>query len=142
MIEPVSMNAEDETTRLGTELELVAGFDLRPLLEHFGSRVDVIRDSSEGDTRTAWLDLALENDTVDEAVAHYVAIVDEMLAPVRALWDACADRCLNTGVRSGRHPSAMPLELHARTVAGAARIGVRLVFTIYALDDRAAQASE
>jgi hypothetical protein len=128
------MNGPDETTRLGTELEIVADFDLRLLLEHFGSRVEVLRDSSEGATRTVWLDLTLENDTVDEAVAHYVAIVDEMPAAVRNLWNACADRCLNTGVQSGRHPHATPLELRAGTVAGAARIGVRLVFTIYAVE--------
>ena len=131
------MNAQHETTRLGTELELIADFDPQVLLDHFGARVGVLRHSSDGDTRTLWLDLALDNDTVGEAVAHYVAMVDEMPAHVRDLWGSCKDRCLNTGVQSGRHPVATYLELGAGTVAGAARIGVRLVFTVYALDDKA-----
>ncbi|MFM7449341.1 MAG: hypothetical protein ACKO24_12185, partial [Leptolyngbyaceae cyanobacterium] len=124
----------EETRRLGTELELVASFDLSPLLEHFGSRVAVIRDSQEGEIRTAWLDLGLQNDTLDEAVGHWVSMVEEMSDSLRRLWNACADRCLNTGVQSGRKPHAVPLELCAETMAGAARVRVRVVFTVYALD--------
>lgn len=128
------MTSERETLRLSTELELVAEFDLLPLLNHFGSRVEVMRNSSEGVTRTAWLDLCLDNENLDQAVAHYVTMIEEMPEPLRALWNACTDRCLNTGIQSGRQPHATKLELLQATVSGAARIGVRLVFTVYALD--------
>jgi hypothetical protein len=130
----------EETTLLATELELVSDGDLGPLLAHFGSNADVLRDTMEGQTRTVWLELPqrwLEPSSpgdIDEAHATYVSAVEALSPELRAIWDACSDRCLHTGIQSGRAPHATHLRVSAQTLAGTVRIAVRLELTVYALD--------
>lgn len=123
-----------ETALLPTELEIVAPFDLSPFVQHFGARVLILRDSMEDGLRTLWLDLVPARKTLDDAVAQWIAMVEEMPASLRTLWSSCTDRCLNTGIQSGRRPHATYLDIRETTVAGAARISVRLNFSVYALD--------
>ncbi len=128
------MSNGEPTTLLTTELELVAPFDLSPLLAHLGSRASPLRNSVDGAVHTLWLEPDPEPRDLDAAIDHWVTIVDALPAHLRSLWDACTDRCLNTGIQSGFSPHASRLAVSEGSVKGAARIAVRLVFTVYAAD--------
>ena len=122
------------TCRLGTELEVVADFDLTPLLSHIGSRVAVLRNSVDDGRHTLWLELDPGETDLDDAVQRYVAMIEAMPSDLRSLWDASVDRCLNTGIQSGWRPHAYPIRLSAESIAQAARISIRHQFTVYAAD--------
>ena len=124
--------AFDETDRLGTELEVVADFDLTPLLEHLGARVAVLRNSLDSGRHTLWLELVPTEKDLEEAVGRYAAMVDALPQPLRHLWNASLDRCLNTGIQAGRRPPSFVLELSPATMALEAAIATRHRFTVYA----------
>lgn len=128
------MTESEPTTLLPTELELVAPFELAPLLAYFGSRVFALRNSVDGSDRTVWLELTSEPHDLDVSIKHWIRIVDAMPADLRAIWNACTDRCLNTGIQSGFRPHASHFSISPDAVSGAARISVRLVFSVYSPD--------
>jgi hypothetical protein len=127
------MTQGDPTTLLATELELVAPFDLQPLLAHFAASVSVLRNSVEDAVRTLWLGLEVESHDLDAAIEHWIALVDSLPPDLRARWDACSDRCLNTGIQGGTTPHAACFAVSEHAVSGLSRISVRLVFSVYAL---------
>jgi hypothetical protein len=122
------------TSRLGTELEIVADFDLTPLLERLQPHVEVLRNSVDDGRHTLWVELEPTESDIDDAVERYVGMIEALSPPLRALWDTSTDRCLNTGVQAGWTPHAFPVRLSAGSIARAARISVRHQFTIYAAD--------
>ena len=87
----------DEWARLGTELEVVADFDLTPLFEELGARVAVLRNSVDSGRHTLWLQLHPTEEDLDEAVRRYAAMIEALPQQVRHLWNTSLDRCLNTG---------------------------------------------
>jgi hypothetical protein len=126
------MVGSDETLRLGTELEVVADFDLAPLLGEFGARVGVIRNSVDSGRHTLWVQLNPTETDLDDAVRRYAEMVEGLSAEVRHLWDTSLDRSLNTGIQAGQSPHAYVLELSAASMSLEARISVRHQFTVYA----------
>ena len=60
----------DETRRLGTELEVVADFDLTPLLEELGSRVAVVRNSVDSGRHTLWVQHSSTEKDLDDAIGR------------------------------------------------------------------------
>jgi hypothetical protein len=122
----------DETSRLGTELEVVADFDLTPLAARWAGQTSEVRNSVDDGRHTLWLQLAPTEETLSEAVARYVAMVEALPEDLRGLWDRAVDRCLNTGVQAGFTPSSLVLELTAKSMADEARVSLRHEFTVYA----------
>ncbi len=130
------MTSFDETHRLGTELEVVADFDLTPLLEHLGSRVAVIRNSVDAGRHTLWLQHVPTEGNLDDAVRRYATMIEALPAQARDLWNNSVDRCLNTGVQGGLTPPSYALELSSSLMALEVRIGARHQFTVYAVNPR------
>ncbi|HTA21195.1 MAG TPA: hypothetical protein VK989_18010 [Polyangia bacterium] len=121
----------DETARLGTELEVVAHFDLTPLLEQFGARVAVLRSSVDAGRHTLWLELDPTETDLDDAVRRYAAMIEALPEDVRRLWDTSLDRCLNTGIQAGRGPNGFALALSSASMSLEAAISTRHQFTVY-----------
>jgi hypothetical protein len=124
-----------ETRRLGTELEIVADFDLTPILEQLRSYVAVLRNSVDDGLHTLWLELDPTESDLDDAVRRYVAMIEALPSGERSLWDKSVDRCLNTGIQAGVKPHAYAIRLSADSIVQAARISVRHQFTVYAAHD-------
>jgi hypothetical protein len=124
----------DETRRLGTELEVVADFDLTPLLEQLGSRVAVIRNSVDSGRHTLWFQHVPTEKDLDDAVRRYAVMIEALPDQVRDLWNNSFDRCLNTGVQGGLHPPSYALELSSSAMALEVRIAARHRFTVYAVN--------
>jgi hypothetical protein len=122
----------DETSRLGTELEVVADFDLTPLLQEFHAQVDIVRNSVDSGRHTLWLQLVPTEFDLEDAVRRYVAMIETLPEKARQLWDTSLDRCLNTGIQAGWSPHEYILDLSAAAMALEARISLRHQFTVYA----------
>jgi hypothetical protein len=61
-----------EATRfLNVDFELVATFDLTPLLEHFNSMTFTLRDSMDHRRRTVWMELEPDPNDTDDAILRY-----------------------------------------------------------------------
>ena len=97
----------DSVTRfLNIDLELVATFDLAPLLEYFNQTLFKLRDSVDEGRRTVWMELYADPKDMDDAILRYAMLVESLPKEIRRLWDKCEDRCLNVGIQSGRAPHA------------------------------------
>ncbi len=121
----------DETARLGTELEVVADFDLTPLLEQLGAQVAVLRSSVDAGRHTLWLELDPTETDLDDAVRRYATMIEALPEDVRHLWNTSLDRCLNTGIQAGRSPNGFALELSSASMCLETGISTRHQFTIY-----------
>ena len=122
----------DEAHCLEAELELVGRGNLQPLLEHMGSAVNPLRNSIDDGVHTLWLELIPSGSTLDGAIARYAAVFDALPSNLRAVWDSCADRCVNVGLQSGFRPHAFALTASRESIAMLERLGLRLQITLYA----------
>lgn len=130
--EQVGRSPDADATRfLNLDLELVAAFDLAPLLEHFSPATFTLRDSVDGGRRTVWLELDADPGDTDEAILRYAMLVESLPSGIRRLWDECEDRCLNVGIQSGRAPQASAFRISTDAIAKLVAIAARLEITVY-----------
>lgn len=128
------MKSVRDTHLLGAELELVAPYDLEPLLAHIRSSVGIVRNSVDEGVHTLWLELVPTEKTLDEAMHRYVALVQGLPPALRDLWDRAIARCVNVGVDVGLGPHAFHVNASNAALAQAARVDMGLVVTVYAPD--------
>jgi hypothetical protein len=119
---------------LNVDLELVATFDLAPLLEQFASATFTLRDSVEDGRRTVWLELEVDPKDPDDAIFRYAMLVESLPSHIRRLWDESEDRCLNVGIESGLTPHAGAFPISTEAIAKLAAIAARLEITLYSAD--------
>lgn len=126
---------DSEATRfLNVDLELVATFDLAPLLEHFNPTTFTLRDSVDDGRRTVWLELGADPKDTDGAILRYAMLVESLPSDIRQLWDECEDRCLNVGIQSGLTPHASAFRISPDAIAKLGTIAARLEITVYSID--------
>jgi hypothetical protein len=112
------MSMWNETLRLGTELEVVADFELTALLERFRPQDAVLRSSDDAGRHTLWLELDPTETDLDEAVQRDVAMIEALPGDLRSLWNTTVDRCLNTGIQAdGRRTRTLFDSLPSRSRA-------------------------
>ena len=126
-----------ETQFLNVDLELVTRVDLSPLLAHWRDTLILLRDSTDAGCRTIWAELRETPRDANSAIDELTRNVKDLPGPLRALWDACDDRCFNVGVQAGRAPHATAFPISAQTIAALTAIAARLEFTVYGIDDAA-----
>lgn len=128
------MSDSDATRFLNVDLELVATFDLAPLIEYFNLTTFTLRDSMDEGRRTVWMELSGDPKDTDDAILRYAMLVESMRSDIRQLWDECADRCLNVGIQSGLFPHASAFRISTAALAKLVAIAARLEITVYSLD--------
>jgi hypothetical protein len=117
---------------LNVDLEVVATVDLDPLVHHLAGAAFVLRDENDHRRRLLWIELEEHTDsTVDGTLRRFIELLSTLPPPLRALWDACDDRCLNIGIQSGQTPHCIGYRVDAATVAGLAAISTTLEITVY-----------
>ena len=132
----------DSVTRfLNIDLELVATFDLAPLLEYFNQTVFKLRDSVDQGRRTVWMELYADPKDMDDAILRYAMLVESLPKEIRRLWDKCEDRCLNVGIQSGRAPHASAFRISTGAIEKLVAIGARLEITVYSADGKKSERS-
>lgn len=126
------MLSESDATRfLNVDLELIATFDLAPLLECFRPTTFILRDSLDEGRRTVWMELDAGPADIDDAILRYAALIESLPGDARRLWDACEDRCLNVGIQSAPAPYASAFRISPGGIAKLAAIGARVEITVY-----------
>lgn len=130
----LTMPDSEATAFLNVDLELVATFDLAPLLEHFNPTTFTLRDSVDDGRRTVWMELAADPKDTDDAILRYAMLVESLPSDIRRLWDGCEDRCLNVGIQSGLTPHASTFGISTDAIAKLVAIAARLEITVYSAD--------
>jgi hypothetical protein len=126
---------DSEATRfLNVDLELVATFDLAPLVERFDSTIFTLRDSVDEGRRTVWMELHADPKDTNDAILRYAMLVESLPSDIRQLWDECEDRCLNVGIQSGLTPHASAFRISLDAIAKLGAITARLEITVYSVD--------
>jgi hypothetical protein len=126
---------DSETTRfLNVDLELVATFDLTPLLVRLNATTFTLRDSMADGRRTVWMELAADPKETDDAILRYATLVESLPSKIRRLWDKCEDRCLNIGIQRGVTPHASAFPISTAALAKLVAIAARLVITVYSVE--------
>jgi hypothetical protein len=128
------MTGSEATRFLNVDLEVVATFDMTPLLEHFNSTTFTLRDSVDDGQRTVWMELAPDPKDTDDAIVRYAILVESLPSDIRRLWDECDDRCLNVGIQSGLSPHASAFQISTDAIAKLVAISARLEITVYSAD--------
>ncbi|HEX6313304.1 MAG TPA: hypothetical protein VFZ73_00530 [Gemmatimonadaceae bacterium] len=128
-----------ETQFLNVDLELVTTVDPSPLLAHWRDTLVLLRDSTDAGRRTIWAELPGTPRDVNSAIDELARHVEDLPGRLRALWDACDDRCFNVGVQAGRAPQATAFPISAHTIAALTAIAARIEFTVYGIDDAASR---
>ena len=132
----------DSITRfLNVDLELVATFDLAPLLEYFNPATFTLRDSVDEGRRTVWMELYAGPKDPDDAILRYAMLVESLPSDIRRLWDECEGRCLNVGIQSGLAPHASAFRISTAAIAKLVAITVRLEITVYGADGKKSKRS-
>jgi hypothetical protein len=131
----MDLTMPDSVTQfLNVDLELVATFDLTPLLEHFNPTTFTLRDSVDDGQRTVWMELDTDPKDTDDAILRYAMLVESLPSDIRRLWDECEDRCLNVGIQSGLTPHASAFRISTDAIAKLVAIAARLEITVYSAD--------
>lgn len=134
LVMDLTMPDSEATRFLNVDLELVATFDLTPLLEHFNRTTFTLRDSVDDGRRTVWMELDADPKDTDDALLRYAMLVESLPSDIRGLWDECEDRCLNVGIQSGLAPHASAFRISTAALAKLVAIAARLVITVYSVD--------
>jgi len=123
--------ASEGTHFLNVDLELVTDGVLEPLVKHWSAEVAVLRNSAEAGSRTAWLELNDQYESPERVLVEFLNLIDALPGKLRAVWDACTDRCFNIGIQAGveSHASAFPIS--SGTLGRIAAVGARLELTVY-----------
>ena len=125
----------DSITRfLNVDLELVATFDLAPLLEYFNPTTLTLRDSVDEQRRTVWMELYADPKDTEDAILRYAMLVESLPSDILRLWNECEDRCLNVGIQSGVAPHASAFRISTAAIAKLVAIAARLEITVYGAD--------
>ena len=118
-----------EPTRfLNVDLDLRSSQDLTPLLDTLQPHAHTIHD----EPGLTSLELNEHAADVESTLLVFVAAIEALPAPARALWDRCEERAFDVGIEGGLTPHSTTFPVTASTLEKLARLGATLRFTIYA----------
>lgn len=119
------------TEFLNVDLDIYAQYDLQPLVSSFGKRVVVLHAGRERSSYVAHLELAAIAKSADSTIRRFCALIQALPKAERRLWNRAKRRDFSIGVQAGEQPNSADFAVEATTVQGAARLGARIVFTVY-----------
>ncbi|HUR19379.1 MAG TPA: hypothetical protein VMZ90_01135 [Vicinamibacterales bacterium] len=129
---PSARPADSATTQfLNVDLDLRSRSSLEPLVKAFGRKILVLHCGREGREYGAHLELGLSYDNPDLLLRRFVALVEALPRPARALWNRARVREFNIGIQSATKPQSFDLHLKDATVRAVARVNARIGMTVY-----------
>ena len=112
------------------DLMLKAPEDISPLVAQFGDKVMVLNAGASTARNQAILEVH-HNGGPDAAINAFCDLVDSLPGEARALWMRCTERTLDIGFNAGLEPWPYQSVLDASTIERVARVGAKLMITIY-----------
>jgi hypothetical protein len=128
---------EAEAAFLNVDLDVEAPYDLAPFVEALGERVFDLHTGPLGAGFQTHLELsgeAIMPEDAETALQGFVALLTRLAPDAKRLWDGATKRDLNIGIQGGTKPHAFETVLLPETLAAVARLGARVLMTVYAVD--------
>jgi len=116
---------------LNVDLDLESSEDLTVLLQAMQPAAFCLHAECSGQGSVARLELGGDLDEADSAIGAFVALVDSLSGDARALWDRATIRDFNVGIQASSEHGPYTLAVQPRTLESAARVGARLVVSVY-----------
>jgi hypothetical protein len=121
---------------LNVDLEIGSPSSLAPLIEELATNRAVF-ELFVGRVRglaRAHYEVHSRNHTADTIARDLVRLVESLSRPARRCWDRARVRDFNIGIQSSTTttPHMLELPVEAKTVAAIAKLGGRIVVTVYA----------
>jgi hypothetical protein len=137
----LSGNNSSFTNFLNVDLDIYARYDLRPLVNAFGKKVMVLYAGRERAGYSAHLELArmARSASADSIIRGFCSLIRGLPPSELALWNSARGRDFSIGVQAGMEPNSCDFALDAATVQAVADLRARIVFTVYAPEQKSAR---
>src|SRR5262245_58032767 len=124
---------EEKTTFLNVDLDIISKSRLEPLVAAFGKKVSVLYVGPERSFQVAHLELGGPRfaKSADMAIRALAALVRQLPRKVRRLWNHARVKDFNIGIQAGYKPHSTVFPLNVETISAVARLGARVVVTVY-----------
>ena len=132
---------EDETEFLNVDLEVFSRSSLAPFVKGLGRSVHVLHEGRWGRKYAACLELWVSGSgqKADVIIRRMVHLLSKMPRAAQRLWNGAQVKQFNLGIQAALKPRSFELSLQPDTLRAVARLGARLVVTVYAAEVPAAE---
>ena len=131
---------DEMTCFLNVDLDVMAAQDLSPLVHALGSGVVDLYTGSAGTGYQTHLEVASggpgEPKDAEDAIKRFVKLLTSLPPQARRLWKNATRRDFNIGIQGGTEPRVFEFALQPETLKAVARLGARVVVTVYAVDTK------
>jgi hypothetical protein len=121
----------ETTTFLNVDLDLWSREDLTPLADALRPALHALHVGRVGRRCLARFELAGHPRTADSAIRRLVGAILRLPPRARTRWSGATRREFNIGIQAASQPHASEFRIEPATVALIARVGGRLVVTVY-----------
>ena len=130
--------SEELTCFLNVDLDIAAAQDLAPLVRALGPRAFDLHTGPAGAGYQTHLELnsrgTEKQRKADATIKRFVTLLAALPSREKRLWNHATQRDFNIGIQSGLEPRAFEFALRPETLKAVARLGARVVVTVYAVD--------
>ena len=119
------------TAFLNVDLDISSREDLTPLAAALERRLLVLHVGREGSRYHARFELRTEPSSPDLALRRLAQAIQSLPVRQQARWRRATTREFNIGIQAGREPHCSEFSVAAPTVAMVAKVGGRVVVTVY-----------
>lgn len=127
----VPMKMFPATTFLNVDLDLTSPRELAPLASALEPSLDALHVGRRGRAHWASFELRRHAAKPDLAIRRMIAAIDGLPKAAKTHWNRTSRRDFNVGIQASHMPRASEFAIAADTVAMVARVGGRIVFTVY-----------
>ncbi len=120
------------TNFLNVDLEIAGRSSLDPLAAELSPRMFALYRGREGKLDRAHYETRGQHDTAETCLRNMLRVLGRLSPKARVCWRAASVRDFNIGVESGAKPFLFEVPISATTLAAVAKLGARIVLTVYA----------
>jgi hypothetical protein len=132
---------EDETEFLNVDLEVFSRERLKGLVEGLGRSVHVLHEGAYGRKYAACVELWGSGcgQPADTLIRRILRLLNKMPRSAKRLWNGAQVRQFNIGIQAAFKPRSFELAVQPDTLKAVARLGARVVVTVYAAESPTAE---
>jgi hypothetical protein len=131
---PRRITDNEGTQFLNVDLDVFSKVPLDPIVDAFGKKVFVLHAGKWGRRYSAHFELtdSGRGQQGDQLIRRFVELVKRLPRRARRLWNEADRREFNIGIEAAVRSQIFELRLQPRTLEAVARVGGRIVVTVYA----------
>jgi hypothetical protein len=133
----ISSSGQVTTTFLNVDLDVSGTEDLSPLVQALHPAIFELHTGRGRSGYETHLELAsrasARTSDADATIKRFVKLLTVLPPRARGLWERARQRDFNIGIQGGSEPHAFELGLRPETLQAVARLGARIVVTVYAV---------